>query len=74
MKDKRITRLLRLLQMLQSGPGKNATALAKAFGVARRTIFRDLQNAPRRRLAARVRCENRAVLCVAELGDCRRPN
>ena len=43
MKDKRITRLLRLLQMLQSGPGKNASGLAKACGVGRRTIFRDLQ-------------------------------
>jgi proteasome accessory factor B len=29
--------------MLQSGPGKNASALAKACGVVRRTIFRDLQ-------------------------------
>jgi predicted DNA-binding transcriptional regulator YafY len=29
--------------MLQSGPGKNASALAKAFNVGRRTIFRDLQ-------------------------------
>ena len=31
------------LQMLQSGPGKNASGLAKACGVGRRTIFRDLQ-------------------------------
>jgi proteasome accessory factor B len=43
MKGIRIKRLLRLLQMLQSGPGKNASALAKACGVVRRTIFRDLQ-------------------------------
>src|SRR4051812_15951327 len=43
MKHNRITRLLRLLQMLQSGSGKNASALAKTFKVARRTIFRDLQ-------------------------------
>src|ERR1043165_3378007 len=43
MKEKRITRLLRLLQMLQTGPGKNASSLAKACGVGRRTIFRDLQ-------------------------------
>src|SRR5256885_13634239 len=43
MKNKRITRLLRLLQMLQSGPGTNASTLAKAFNVGRRTIFRDLQ-------------------------------
>jgi predicted DNA-binding transcriptional regulator YafY len=43
MKNKRIIRLLRLLQMLQSGPGKNASALAKAFDVTRRTVFRDLQ-------------------------------
>ncbi len=43
MKDKRITRLLRLLQMLQTGTGKNAAALSKACSVGRRTIFRDLQ-------------------------------
>src|SRR6476659_8890205 len=43
MKHNRITRLLRLLQMLQSGSGKNASALAKTFKVTRRTIFRDLQ-------------------------------
>src|SRR5215211_5564202 len=43
MKNRRITRLLRLLQMLQSGHGMNASALAKAFKVGRRTIFRDLQ-------------------------------
>ncbi|HEX5471438.1 MAG TPA: WYL domain-containing protein [Lacipirellulaceae bacterium] len=43
MKDQRITRLLRLLQLLQTGPGKNAAALSKACSVGRRTIFRDLQ-------------------------------
>jgi predicted DNA-binding transcriptional regulator YafY len=43
MKEKRITRLLRLFQMLQVGAGKNASELAKACGVGRRTIFRDLQ-------------------------------
>lgn len=43
MKDKRITRLLRLLQTLQSGPGKNVSALAGLFQVNRRTIFRDLK-------------------------------
>jgi len=43
MKHNRIRRLLRMLQMLQSGSGKNASALATAFKVTRRTIFRDLQ-------------------------------
>ena len=43
MKNKRINRLLRLLQMLQTGRGYNASGLAKACGVGRRTIFRDLQ-------------------------------
>jgi len=43
MKENRITRLLRLLHMLQKGPAHNASALAKACGVTRRTIFRDLQ-------------------------------
>jgi predicted DNA-binding transcriptional regulator YafY len=41
-KDKRAVRWIRLLQLLQSGPGRNASALAKACNVARRTIFRDL--------------------------------
>ncbi len=43
MKDQRITRLLRLLQTLQSGSEKNVAALAGAFRVTRRTIFRDLK-------------------------------
>src|SRR5689334_18553308 len=43
MKDKRITRLVKLLQMLQGGRGQNSTGLAKACGVGRRTIFRDLE-------------------------------
>ena len=43
MKDTRITRLLRLLQTLQSGSGKNVSALAGLFQVNRRTIFRDLK-------------------------------
>jgi predicted DNA-binding transcriptional regulator YafY len=33
---------MRLLQLLQSGPGRNASDLAKACKVVRRTIFRDL--------------------------------
>ena len=41
-KDKRAVRWIRLLQLLQSGPGRNASALAKACNVGRRTIFRDL--------------------------------
>lgn len=43
MKSKRITRLVRLLQMLQEGKGQNTDGLAKACGVNRRTIFRDLE-------------------------------
>ncbi|MCG8450597.1 MAG: WYL domain-containing protein [Pirellulales bacterium] len=39
----RITRLLKLLQTLQSGKGQNADGLAKACRVSRRTIFRDLE-------------------------------
>ncbi|MEX0936437.1 MAG: WYL domain-containing protein [Pirellulales bacterium] len=38
----RITRLLQLLRLLQAGRGHNATSLAQACGVSRRTIFRDL--------------------------------
>ena len=40
---KRITRLLKLLQTLQAGNGDNATGLARACGVSRRTVFRDLE-------------------------------
>jgi len=43
MKINRITRLLKLLQALQSGHSQNADGLAKACGVGRRTIFRDLE-------------------------------
>ena len=43
MKDKRITRLVRLLPMWQDGRGQNSSGLAKAFGVKPRTIFRDLE-------------------------------
>ncbi len=43
MKLTRITRLLDLLQTLQSGNGQNADRLAKACGVSRRTVFRDLE-------------------------------
>ena len=39
----RITRLLDLLQTLQSGNGQNADGLANACGVSRRTVFRDLE-------------------------------
>ena len=39
----RITRLLELLQTLQSGKGQNASGLAKKCGISRRTVFRDLE-------------------------------
>ena len=42
MNVKRITRLLKLLQTLQSGSGQNVDGLAKSCGVSRRTMFRDL--------------------------------
>jgi len=38
----RITRLLKLIGVLQAGRGHNASALAQSCGVSRRTIFRDL--------------------------------
>ncbi len=41
-KEKRTIRLVRLTQLVQSGPGRNASDLAKACKVDRRTIFRDL--------------------------------
>src|SRR6185436_16295851 len=44
MNVKRITRLLKLLQMLQSGSGQNADGLANACAVSRRTVFRDLDS------------------------------
>jgi predicted DNA-binding transcriptional regulator YafY len=44
MNVKRLTRLLKLLQMLGSGPGQNSSGLAKICGVGRRTIFRDLES------------------------------
>ena len=43
MNVKRITRLLKLLQTLQSGSGQNADGLAKHCDVSRRTMFRDLR-------------------------------
>jgi proteasome accessory factor B len=43
MNIKRITRLLKLLQMLQSGSGQNVSGLARDCGVSRRTMFRDLE-------------------------------
>jgi predicted DNA-binding transcriptional regulator YafY len=39
----RITRLLRLIGLLQSGRGHNAHSLAVECGVSRRTVFRDLE-------------------------------
>lgn len=36
--------MLKLLQTLQSGHGQNASGLARACGVSRRTIFRDLES------------------------------
>ncbi len=42
MKGTRATRLLTLLQTLQSGETHNATSLSKACGVSKRTIYRDL--------------------------------
>jgi proteasome accessory factor B len=44
MNVKRITRLLKLLEILQSGSGQNADGLAKACGVSRRTAFRDIDS------------------------------
>jgi proteasome accessory factor B len=43
MNVKRITRLLKLLELLQSGNGQNADGLAKACKVSRRTAFRDIE-------------------------------
>jgi predicted DNA-binding transcriptional regulator YafY len=42
MNVKRITRLLKLLEILQSGSGQNADGLAEACDVSRRTVFRDI--------------------------------
>lgn len=44
MNVKRVIRLLRLLQMLQSGGGQNIDGLAAACGVSRRTAFRDIES------------------------------
>ena len=38
----RITRLLRVIGLLQGGRGHNVRSLAEQSGVSRRTIFRDL--------------------------------
>jgi proteasome accessory factor B len=43
MNNKRIIRIIRLLNMLQFGEGHNCPSLAKACGVKRRTILRDFQ-------------------------------
>lgn len=42
-KDKRLTRLIKLVQLLQSGNYQNADSLSIQLDVSRRTIFRDLQ-------------------------------
>jgi predicted DNA-binding transcriptional regulator YafY len=39
----RISRLLKLLQALRAGNGQNASGIARACGVSRRTVFRDLE-------------------------------
>ena len=39
----RISRLIQLLGALQVGKGQNASELARACQVSRRTIFRDLE-------------------------------
>ncbi|WP_145108607.1 helix-turn-helix transcriptional regulator [Botrimarina mediterranea] len=44
MNVKRITRLIDLLQRLQSGQGGDADGLAEACGVSRRTVFRDIES------------------------------
>jgi proteasome accessory factor B len=44
MNVKRITRLLKLLELLQSGNGQNADGLAKDCGMSRRTVFRDIES------------------------------
>jgi predicted DNA-binding transcriptional regulator YafY len=43
MNNKRTVRIIRLLNMLQSGEGHNCSSLAKACGVKRRTILRDFR-------------------------------
>src|ERR1700741_4296544 len=43
MNNKRIIRIIRLLNLLQFGEGHNCSSLAKACGVQRRTILRDLR-------------------------------
>ncbi len=42
MNIKRITRLIKLLQTLQGGDGQDADRIARACGISRRTVFRDL--------------------------------
>lgn len=44
MNVKRVIRLLRTLQMLQSGDGQNIDGMAEACGVSRRTAFRDVES------------------------------
>jgi len=43
MNVKRITRLLSLLQVLHSGTRQNSVGIAKACGISRRTVFRDIE-------------------------------
>ncbi|MEO1496552.1 MAG: transcriptional regulator [Planctomycetota bacterium] len=47
MNTTRVTRLLQLLQTLQSGTGQDADQLADACSVSRRTVFRDLESLKR---------------------------
>src|SRR5262245_53048575 len=44
MNTKRITRLLRLLQILQSGGGRSVSGLAATCGVCERTLLRDIRS------------------------------
>lgn len=43
MKRSRLTRLIELLTLLQTGPGHNTRTLAEVCHVSRRTVFRDLE-------------------------------
>ena len=70
---KRITRLLKLLQTLQSGQGQNAEGLAEACGVSRRTIFRDLETLKEAGVPLSVRVRNAAVHQSLVRSFCHRP-
>ena len=43
MRTRRIERLLKFIQALQSGRSKTVDDLAELTGVSRRTVFRDLE-------------------------------